>query len=100
MYKVIGILKRPADMPFEEFKTWWLEEHAPKVQKWKGLEEYRINFCTTSEEKYDGVAEVWFERKEDMDAVFNTDNGKVARQSATAGASELVVLLTEEHVIV
>jgi len=100
MYKVVGILKRPAGMPFDEFKKWWLEVHAPKVKKWHGLSEYRINFCTTSDQRYDGVAEVWFQSKDDMEAVFDSQNGQVARQSATSGSSEIVVLLTEEHVIV
>ena len=70
MYKIIGILKRPEGMPFEEFKKWWLQEHAPKVKKWKGLSEYRINFSSTPDQRFDGVAEVWFKNKNDMDVVF------------------------------
>ncbi len=34
MYKVIGILKRPEGMNIEDFRRWWLEEHAPKVKQW------------------------------------------------------------------
>lgn len=100
MFKVIGILKRPDGMDFEAFKTWWLTEHAPKVKQWPGLKEYRINLCTTPDQAYDGVAEVWFETREAMDAVFGSDAGQRARKSATGGASDLAILLTEEHVIV
>ena len=46
-FKVIGIIKRPQGMDFEAFKTWWLTEHAPKVQQWPGLVKYHINLSTT-----------------------------------------------------
>ena len=102
MFKVIGILKRPKGTDFETFKRWWLTEHSEKVRQWPGLVEYRINMCTTPDQDYDGVAEVWFETREAMDAVFATPQGKRARDSAVAGASTsgLSILLTEEHVIV
>ncbi len=100
MFKVVGILKRPEGMDFEAFKTWWLTEHAPKVKQWPGLVEYRINLCTTPDQDYDGVAEVWFKTKEEMDAVFATPEGQRARGSATSGSGQISILLTEEHVIV
>ena len=100
MYKIIGILKRPSGMEFEDFKQWWLTEHAPKVQQWPGLKEYRINLCTTPNQDFDGVAEVWFDSKEDMDAAFEKSQGKTARESATSGSSGIHILFTEETVIV
>ena len=100
MYKVIGAIKRPQGMEFEAFKTWWLTEHAPKVKKWPGLVKYHINLCTTSNQVFDGVAEVWFKTQAEMDAVFNTPEGQYAREGATATASNIAILLTEEHVIV
>ncbi len=100
MFKVVGIIKRPEGMDFEAFKTWWLTEHAPKVKKWPGLVEYRINLCTTPDQDYDGVAEVWFNTREEMDKIFSTAEGKTARGSADAGSGRLAILLTEEHVIV
>jgi uncharacterized protein (TIGR02118 family) len=102
MFKVMGILKRPEGKDFEEFKKWWLTEHSLKVKQWPGLVEYRINMSTTPDQDYDGVAEVWFESREAMEAVFSTPEGERARASATAGAaaSGLSILLTEEHVMV
>ena len=101
MFKVMGILKRPEGKDFEEFKKWWLTEHSLKVKQWPGLVEYRINMSTTPDQDYDGVAEVWFESREAMEAVFSTPEGERARASATAGAaaSGLSILLTEEHVM-
>lgn len=102
MFKVMGILKRPEGTDFETFKNWWLKEHSQKVKKWPGLVEYRINMSTTPDQDYDGVAEVWFETREAMDAVFSTPEGELARKSATDGAagSGLSILLTEEHTII
>ena len=100
MYKVIGIIKRPHGMEFDAFKIWWLTEHAPKVQKWPGLVKYHINLSTTADQSFDGVAEVWFNTRAEMDAVFTTPEGKYARDGATSTASNIFILLTEEHVIV
>ena len=100
MYKVVGIIKRPEGMDFEEFKRWWLQEHALKVKQWPGLLKYSINLCTTPDQVYDGMAEVWFERRADMDAIFARPEGERARRSATAMASQIAILLTEEHAII
>lgn len=100
MFKVIGIIKRPVGMDFDAFKSWWLTEHAPKVKQWPGLVRYAINLCTTSDQAFDGVAEVWFETRAAMDAVFETPQGQYAREGAASTASQLVILSTEEHVMV
>jgi len=100
MYKLMGIIKRPEGMDFEAFKRWWLDEHSPKVKQWPGLVEYRINLCTTSDQVFDGVAEVTFESREAMESVFNTAEGQRAKASATSGASDLTILMTEENIMV
>jgi len=82
MYKVMGIIKRPEGMDFEAFKSWWLKDHAPKVKQWPGLKEYRINLCTTPDQAFDGVAEVWFESREAMER---------ARQPITRNPSRFCV---------
>lgn len=100
MYKVIGILKRPDGMAFEDFRRWWLEEHAPRVQKWPGLSGYTINLALSGDEAFDGVAEVWFDSEESARRVFETPQGGAARDSATSGSAASVIFLAEEHVIV
>ncbi|MEQ8230910.1 MAG: EthD family reductase [Gammaproteobacteria bacterium] len=100
MFKIVGIIKRPAGMDFEAFKAWWLTEHAPRVQAWPGLVRYSINLATTPDQPFDGMAEVWFENRAAMEAVFETEAGRRARESATATASSIAILMTEEHRIV
>ena len=65
-----------------------------------GAGEVHINLCTTPDQAFDGMAEVWFKTRADMDAVFHTPEGQYARDGATVTASNIAILLTEEHVIV
>jgi hypothetical protein len=66
-------------MDFEAFKTWWLTEHTPKVKKWPGLVKDRINLCPPPDQAFDGVAEVLFKTRAQMNAVFATPEGQYAR---------------------
>lgn len=100
MYKLIGLLKRPAGMTLEEFQRWWLEEHTTLVKRFPGLKKYTINLATTPDQRYDGMAEVWFESQEDIDRVFATTEGQTARQSATGHSQDIAILFTKEHLIV
>jgi uncharacterized protein (TIGR02118 family) len=100
MYKLFGILKRPEGVSLKEFHRWWLEEHATLVKRFPGLKKYTINLATNDDQRYDGVAEVWFEKKEDLETIFSSPEGQTARQSATSHSGEIVILFTEEHVIV
>lgn len=100
MYKLFGILKRPEGVSLEEFHQWWLKEHAVLVKRFPGLTKYAINLMTSGDQRYDGVAEVWFEKKEDLEKIFTSPEGQTARQSATNHSGEIVVLFAEEHVIV
>jgi uncharacterized protein (TIGR02118 family) len=100
VYKLIGILKRPEGMSIEAFHQWWLQDHATLVKRFPGLKKYSINLSTTGDQRYDGVAEVWFETQQDLEKVFSTQEGQAARQSATSHSGELAILFTEEHVIV
>jgi uncharacterized protein (TIGR02118 family) len=100
MYKLFGILKRPEGVSLAEFHRWWLEEHATLVKRFPGLKKYTINLATTDNQRYDGVAEVWFEDKEAFEKIFSSLEGQTARQSATSHSGEIVILFTQEHVIV
>jgi uncharacterized protein (TIGR02118 family) len=99
-YKVIGILKRPDGMTFEQFKKWWLEVHVPRIMKWPDLVAYEINFALHENEPFDGVAAVSFDNREAAEKVFQTPEGSSARSAAIAESSQSVIFLAEEVVIV
>ena len=63
-------------------------------------EEVHINLSVTADQECDGMAEGWFETREVMENVFGTSEGETERQSASNGSDKLVILLTEEQVMV
>ena len=100
MYKVIGLLKRPPGISLDEFHKWWLNEHANLVKRFLGLKKYTINLATTPDQPYDGMAEVWFDSKEDLEKIFTLPEGQTARQSATSHSEQIAILFTQEQIIV
>lgn len=100
MYKLIGLLKRPEGMNLEDFHKWWLTEHTTYVKRFPGLKRYVVNISTTPDQPFDGMAEVWFETKEDLERVFTLQEGQTARQSATSHSSQIAIMFTRENVIV
>lgn len=100
MYKLIGLLKRPAGVGLEEFHRWWLTEHATLVKQFPGLRKYAINLATGPDQPFDGMAEVWFETKEDLEKIFSSPEGQAARQSATGHSGSIAILFTRENVVV
>lgn len=100
MFKIVGLLKRPDGMSMDKFRTWWLEEHAPKVMGYPGLLKYNINLSISDDQEFDGMAEVWFETRAEVERFFGDRKGSDLRQRATNGSKVNVTFLTEEHVIV
>ncbi|MSQ47282.1 MAG: EthD family reductase [Deltaproteobacteria bacterium] len=100
MYKLIGLLKRPTDMSLEDFQQWWLKDHAALVKRFPALKKYTINLSITPDQPFDGMAEVWFEKKEDLEQIFSLPEGQTARQSATSHSSQIAIMFTQEHFIV
>jgi hypothetical protein len=44
MFKAIILLKRRSDMSHEDFKNWWLNEHAPKAAELPNVRKICFNF--------------------------------------------------------
>ena len=99
-YKVIGNLKRPDGMSFDDFKKWWQQVHVPRVMKWAGLVAYDLNFALNENEPFDGVGIAWFDNRESALKVFQTADGQSARSGAVAESSKSAIFIAEEVVIV
>ena len=100
MFKIVGVMKRPDGMDMESFGAWWLKDHAPKVMNHPGIVKYNINLSITDDQEYDGMAEVWFETRAEVESFFREREGSDLRQRATNGSKVNVTFLTEEHVII
>ena len=102
MLKVISLLKKKDEIPFEEFRTWALEEHPPLGKRLPGIRQYRMSVLLQENPDlpYDAVSEFWFDDNEARLAAFSTQEGKAAAQDASAHCSSRVHLLAEEKVII
>lgn len=96
MIKLMYILKRKDGMSREEFKDYWLNTHAPMVLKLPNLRRYVINIALGNAE-FDGVAELWFDSKEDMDSALKSEQGKAVISDAGNFVGKAHALTVEEH---
>ena len=105
MIKVFSLLKGREDWSREEFQRWWIEDHVPYAKKLPGLRRYKV--CLTKgstthegQEPFDGVAELWFDSREALEAAWGSAVGLDAVGHSKANVSNRVVLITEEHDII
>ena len=98
MFKAMILLTRRSDMSSEDFANWWLNEHAPRARELPGVSEIRFNRVVDAE-GIDGVAELWFDTREDFEAAYATDIGKAVAQDSMDHVEARVRLLVEENQI-
>lgn len=76
MYKVVFSLKRKPGMSQNEFREFWLHDHAPKVARLPGLRRYHVDICVDDggeQRPADGFAFVWFDDADAFLAGFGSD---------------------------
>ena len=97
MLKVFSLIKRREDMSLDEFRTWILEEHAPKGRELPGLREYHVSVIDTDDPAlpYHAVTELYFDDEESFKAAFASEAGAAAGADVAAHASDRVRLLTQ-----
>ena len=93
MIKVIYCLRRRADLSPEAFQRHWRDIHAPLVLRHQaalGIKRYvqvrtdhgalteRLGAFRGSDVPFDGVAEIWYESRDALEAVGKTAEGRVA----------------------
>ncbi|WP_277553635.1 EthD family reductase [Halobaculum limi] len=103
MTKLAITLRRAEGTSFEEFKTYYLSEHAPLAADLPGLERYTVSFpADPASASYDAIAELHFPDGETMSEAFESELGREvtadAAEFADMDAAERVV--QEEHVVV
>ena len=90
MFKITFCLRRRPDLTPERFDAYWRDTHAPLVRRHAaalGIRRYVQSTRFDSDlaakvrgapEPFDGVAELWFESREAMEAGFSTKAGRAA----------------------
>ena len=97
-YKAIILLARRDDMSHEQFVAWWLEEHAPLAKQLPGVRRIVFNDVDGSND-YDGVTELWFDSRADLDAAYATEIGQRVAADSMAHVRSRTRLYVAEHAI-
>ncbi len=97
MFKAMILLTKRDDLTTEEFRRWWLEEHRPLALGLPGLRKMVVNMVDEGpEDGIDGVAELWFDTRDDFVAAYATDHGKaVAADSMAHNKARVRYFITE-----
>ena len=102
MLKVFSLIKRREDLSLDEFRTWILEQHAPKGRELPGMREYKVSVIEQDDPDlpYHAVTELYFDDEDAFKAAFASEAGKAAGADVAAHASDRVRLLTRENRII
>jgi uncharacterized protein (TIGR02118 family) len=105
MIKAIYFIKRKPGMSLEDFRKYWLEEHAPLVLKVPGLVKYVQSHTMDHgyrehEPIYDGIAELWYENLDDMRKTAGTalSRDTMADNEKYVDLSKFGFILTKERI--
>jgi len=100
--KVFSLIKRREDLSLDEFRTWALEEHAPKGRSLPGLRQYSMSVVEADDPDlpYHAVSELYFDDEDAFAAAFASDAGKAAGADVAAHAADRVRLLTSEERVI
>lgn len=120
MIKINFCVRKRDDISIEEFYDYWLNQHGPLVKSLREplcISKYTQNHavftelgemaCTQRgmESKYDGVAELWWENTEMLQAAFISEEGQKAGAILVEDEARFIdlasstIFFSEEHVI-
>lgn len=110
MVKVLWFLRRADHLTLEEFRRWWLEEHAPEIaaDQRPFLKRYIVRVRSddsalvagrpVEDSPWDGIAEQWFETADDYQAVYGRKD-RPTRADTLAHTSRFERLVVEDFEI-
>lgn len=95
MKAIILLTRRDGDTP-EDFRHWWLEEHAPLARRLPGLQKLVFNLVE-GDQPYDGVSELWFNSQEAFEAAYASEIGQQVAADSLAHVGARVRLIVDER---
>ncbi|MEP7223820.1 MAG: EthD family reductase [Actinomycetota bacterium] len=99
MFKAIILLTRAEGASRAEFRSWWLERHAPLAGQLPGLRRLVFNIVETDGVSYDGVSELWFDTQVDFEDAYASELGQQVVADSLANVSTRVRLFVDEHAL-
>lgn len=98
MFKAVILLTRAEGASREEFRTWWLEQHAPLARTLPGVRRLVFNVVETEDAGVDGVSELWFDSQEAFEAAYASEIGQQVTADSLANVAGRVRLFVDERV--
>lgn len=95
MKAIILLARRDGDTP-DDFRRWWLEEHAPLARRLPGLRKLVFNLVE-GDRPYDGVSELWFDSQEAFEAAYASEIGQRMAADSLAHVGGRVRLIVDER---
>lgn len=100
MFKAIILLTRAEGASREEFRSWWIERHAPLARRLPGLRRLVFNVVETDDAPCDGISELWFDTQEDFEAAYESEVGRQVAADSLANVGGRVRLFVDEQPLV
>lgn len=98
MIKLVTFLKRDPSLTRPGFEQRWLEVHAPLAAVFPGLRGYMLGFSLDAGEPLaDGVAQLWFDSREAVQASYASEIGRRGSADASAYLARREHLLASER---
>lgn len=97
-FKAIIVLARRDDMTEEQFRTWWLDDHAPLARQLPGVRKIVFNVCDDTTD-IDGISELWFDTEADFVAAYDTELGKRVAADSMAHVRSRTRMFVTEHTV-
>ena len=100
-FKLVAALKRREDLTHGEFKSWWLDRHAPIVVTFPELGRYQVDIVEEGREHFaDGVAEVSFVDLPTLQRIMSTKQVKDTQHDSQVHTSARYRMFVEEHPVI
>lgn len=79
MHKLVVYITKQEGMDHEDYLQYWDEEHVPLVKTLPNLVKYTTSLPANPDSvDHDGIAELYFETREELDEAVNSDTGHAA----------------------
>ena len=100
-FKLVAALKRREDLTCGEFKSWWLDRHAPIVVTFPELGRYQVDIVEEGQEGFaDGVAEVSFADLPTLQRIMSTKQVKDTQHDSQVHTRARSRMFVEEHPVI
>ncbi len=103
MFKIHIWLRKKNEMSAKEFQRYWIENHAPIARDgYPALKGYVVNVVTRvpqGEAPYDGVAELWWDSRDDFSADMKTEAAARGTEDLKRFTSGFGLLFVEQSTV-